>query len=154
MNCNDLRNILNGDAGCFSIASSAAENGKKFRFNNPSHKTICRVHVDNCLIKDQTIRKCDFLFNIVEDSKYYLVELKGTSIDIALKQIVSTFEIVNAKIKGDPTDYTGIVVSSAVPKAANQKFKNLQDRIYRDKKLLIKRKQINTKNNYEDLPRV
>jgi hypothetical protein len=146
MTCNDLRDILNGDANCFSIASSATENGKKFRFNNPSNKTICRVHVDNCLIKDQTIRKCDFLFNIVEDSKYYLIELKGTSIDIALKQIVSTFEVVNGKIKVDPSDYTGIVVSSAVPKAANQKFKNLQDRIYRDKKLLIKRKQ----NQYEE----
>jgi hypothetical protein len=33
------------------------------------------------------------------------------------------------------------VVSSAVPKAAHRKFKNLQDKLYLDKKLMIKRKQ-------------
>lgn len=146
MACENLRNLLNGDEACFSNASSAVENGKKFIFNNPNRKTICRVHVDNCLITDQAIKKCDFLFNIIEDGKYYLVELKGTAIDTAVEQIVSTFDIVNRKIKATADSYTGIVVSSAVPKAANQKFKNLQDRIYRDKKLLIKRKQ----NQFEE----
>jgi hypothetical protein len=146
MACENLRNLLNGDGVCFSNAISAIENGKKFIFNNPNRKTICKVRVDNCLITDQTIKKCDFLFSIQEDNKYYLVELKGKAIDIAIEQIVSTFDIINLKIKAAAQNYTGIIVSSAVPKAANQKFKNFQDKIYRDKKLLIKRKQ----NHFEE----
>ena len=146
MACENLRNLLNGDAACFSNSISAIENGKKFIFKNPNRKTICKVHVDNCLITDQTIKKCDFLFSIQEDNKYYLVELKGKAIDVAIEQIVSTFDIVNLKIKATAQNYTGIIVSSAVPKAANQKFKNFQDKIYRDKKLLIKRKQ----NHFEE----
>ncbi len=146
MACDNLRSILNSDAACFSTAGSATENGKKFFFNNPANKKICRVHVDNCLIKDQSIKKCDYLFEIQEDSRYYLVELKGKSIDIAIEQITSTFEFVNKKIKAPAASYTGIIVSSAVPKAANQKFKNLQDKLFRDKKLLVKRKQ----NQYEE----
>jgi hypothetical protein len=59
---------------------------------------------------------------------------------------VSTFDLINLKIKAAAQSYTGIIVSSAVPKAANQKFKNLQDKVYRDKKLLIKRKQ----NHFEE----
>lgn len=141
MGCEDLRTILNGDAACFSNATSAIENGKKFAFNNPTNKTVCRVRVDDCLITDKTVKKCDFLFEIHEDKRYYLVELKGKAIDTAIAQIESTFNIVNSRIKASAQDYTGIIVSSAVPKAADQKFKNLQDKLYRDKKLLVKRRQ-------------
>ena len=146
MTCENLRVILNGNAACFSNASSAIENGKKFIFNNVSGKTICRVRVDNCLIVDQNIKKCDFLFHIEEDGRYYLVELKGVDVDTAIKQIESTFDIVNRQIKASAHSYTGIIVSSAVPQAAHQKFKNLQDKLYRDKKLMIKRKQ----HHYEE----
>lgn len=146
MNCEDLKTTLNGDGVCFSLANVAIENGKRFTFSNVSGKTICRVRVDNCLIKDQTIRKCDFLFNVEEDKRYYLVELKGGDVGSAIRQIESTFDIVNKQIKTAAENYTGIIVSSAVPKAAHQKFKNLQDKLYRDKKLMIKRKQ----NQYEE----
>lgn len=141
MGCEHLIEILQGDAKCYSQATSAAENGKKFAFDNPARKTVCRVRVDNCLITDKGIKKCDFLFKINDDKKYYLVELKGQAIDTAVAQIESTYDFVNRKIKAAPQDYTGIIVSSAVPKAANQKFKNLQDRLYRNKKLLVKRRQ-------------
>lgn len=141
MRCGDeLRVTLEGDAACFSNASSAIENGKKFILNNTSGKTICRVRVDNCLIKDQTIKKCDFLFNVEEEDKFFLVELKGVDLGTAIKQIESTFDIVNQKIKVTASNYTGIIVSSAVPRASTLKFQNLQDKLYRNKKLLIKRK--------------
>jgi hypothetical protein len=146
MTCENLRVTLNGDHACFSNSSTAIEHGKKFIFNNVSGKSICKVHVDNCLIKDQSVKKCDYLFNIEEDNRYYLVELKGVDVDTAIKQIESTFDIINQRIKASPDNYTGIIVSSAVPKAAHQKFKNLQDKLYRDKKLLIKRKQ----HHYEE----
>ncbi|MES2418316.1 MAG: hypothetical protein V4541_09015 [Bacteroidota bacterium] len=141
MACDNLKTSLNGEPACFSSSSSATENGKRFSFQNPNRKPICKVHVDDCLIKDHAVKKCDYLFEI-DESQYYLVELKGVEIETAIEQILSTYEIVNKLIKTSVANYTGIVVSSAVPKAANQKFKNLQEKTYRDKKLIIKRKQI------------
>lgn len=70
---------------CYSNSSVAFENGKKFVINNRSKKSICKIHVDNCLIKDNNIRKCDFFFAIKEDQKFYLVELKGQSLDDAVE---------------------------------------------------------------------
>ena len=142
MSCTDLRETLNGNAECFSNASSASENGKKFILKNVSGKSICRVRVDDCLITDQKSKKCDFLFNIKENSRYFLVELKGVDLDTAVKQIESTFDHVNQKIKQPPVNYIGIIVSSAVPRASTLKFQNLQDKLYRAKKLLVKRKSL------------
>lgn len=66
---------------------------------------------------------------------------------MAVEQIISTYDIIESKIRTSPLNYLGIIVSSAVPKAANQKFKNLQDKIYRDKKVMIKKKQV----HYEEI---
>lgn len=89
---------------------------------------ICRVHVDNYLVKDKTIKKCDYLFHVSE-SKFYLVELKGQPLDDAVAQILSTYDNVNKKIKVQSSDYNGIIASSAVPKSADQKFKSLQEKL-------------------------
>ena len=123
MPCKDIYAILGGDMDCYSNSSVAFENGKKFVINNRSKKSICKIHINNCLINDNNIRKCDFFFAIKEDQKFYLVELKGQSLDDAVEQIKSTFDILNSKIKKSAKDFIGVIVSSAVPKAADQKFK-------------------------------
>lgn len=138
MACENLTNLLNGDAACYSNNGAANEKGKRFSFYNPSQKPICRVRVDDCLIKDKNIKKCDFLFE-VDASSYYLVELKGTDIETAIGQIVNTFEIVNERINVPASSYKGIVVSSGVPSSANQAFRNMADRVRRDKKFIISR---------------
>ncbi|TWI15646.1 hypothetical protein [Sphingobacterium siyangense] len=147
MPCKDIYAILGGDMDCYSNSSVAFENGKKFVINNRSKKSICKIHIDNCLFKDNNIRKCDFFFAIKEDQKFYLVELKGQSLDDAVEQIKSTFDILNSKIKKRTQDFIGVIVSSAVPKAADQKFKTLQQKIFKEHKLMIKRKQI----HYEEV---
>lgn len=147
MPCRDISSKLGGDNNCYANASSAVENGKRFALNNRSGKTICRVRIDDCLVRDKNVRKCDFFFSVNEDRKFYLVELKGQAITDAVEQIKSTFHIVNSKLNEDSTNYTGIVVSSAVPKGADQKFKTLVQKMYRDHKLLIKRKQIHYEEN-------
>lgn len=147
MPCKDISSKLGGEGSCYSNESAAHENGKKFVLNNISKKSICKIRVDDCLIKDKQIRKCDFFFSVNEDRKFYLVELKGQSIIDAVEQIKSTFNIVNSKLKEDAKNYTGIVVSSAGPKAADQKFKTLQQKIYKDQKLMIKRKQMHYMEN-------
>lgn len=147
MACDDILQILGGDQICYSNSSSALENGKKFILNNRNKKTICKIRVDDCLIKSKEIKKCDFFFSIREDRKYFLVELKGQSLTDATEQIKNTFSEVNNKLKESPSQFTGIIVSSAVPRAADQKFKSLQERIFKQHKLIIKRKQIHYEEN-------
>ena len=141
MCCSELQKQLEAPTktDCFSPSSGAKENGKKFNFDNRSHKTICRVRVDGCLITSQEVKKCDFLFKVCEDDRYYLVELKGGAVDEAVLQIISTFDIVNAKVKTLPEKYAGVIVSSSVPAGTEQKFRRLQEKVYREKHLRIKK---------------
>src|SRR5690348_2840492 len=144
MCCEELQNQLeaNNADECFSNSSSAKERGKKFIFDNRSGKTVCRVKVDNCLIASTNFKKCDFLFKVCELDKYYLVELKGGGIDDAIKQIVSTYDIVNAKIKAVSGNYIGIIVSSSVPSGTEQKFRKLQEKYLKSKGFLISKTHI------------
>src|ERR1700720_476836 len=125
MSCTALQQQLDSSntekEACFSTSSAAQEHGKKFRFENKGLKAICRVKVDGCLITSQMTKKCDYLFAVQEDNAYYLVELKGINIDDAVAQIIQTFDIVNAKVKSTPLNYTGVIVSSSVPASAEQR---------------------------------
>jgi hypothetical protein len=139
MSCVDLQKVLNipGKDDCFSKSSSAKEKGKKFIFQNLLNKSICRVKIDDCLITNPELKKCDFLFKVLENNKYYLVELKGVAVIDAVAQILSTYHIINIKIQTKPENYKGIVVSSSVPSATEQRFRRLQDKCYRENRLAI-----------------
>jgi hypothetical protein len=143
MSCFELRSTLEADGknDCFDNSPVAKEGGKRFAFANTSRKTICRVRVDNCLIADNQ-KKCDFLFKVLEVEKYYLVELKGVNVEDGIQQIISTYNIVNRKIKASPDNFNGIIVSSSIPASAHQRFRKLQEKCYRDTKILIKKKHI------------
>lgn len=139
MSCVKLKQVLEvePDNNCFETATSAREGGKRFSFLNITRKTICRVHIDDCLITDKTVKKCDYLFNVNEDNLYYLVEFKGVAVDEAVRQIISTYEIVNEKIKQDAQNFKGVIVSSSVPAGTEQKFRRLQERCFKEKRLKI-----------------
>ena len=139
MNCDELKEKLDAipEEDCFSISTSESEGGKKFSFINPDRKSICRVHVDNCLIKDKSTKKCDYLFSVKEDSLFYLVEFKGINVHEAIEQILSTYEIINKKVQQQAHHFRGIVVSSSVPSATEQKFRKLQEKCFREKRLKI-----------------
>ena len=144
MCCESLKEALDAKskANCFSQSTVAEEKGKKFSFNNSVRKGICRVKVDNCLIENKNIPKCDYLFKVCEaeekNSKYYFVELKGVNVDHAVTQIIKTFEMVRSKLKQSPPEnYKGYVISSAVPSATEQKFRKLQDKCLKEHKLSI-----------------
>lgn len=140
MPCVGLKTILEAENknDCFDNSPVAKEHGKKFSFKNTTNKTICRVKVDNCLITGVE-KRCDFFFKIETPAKYYLVELKGVNIDDGIKQIISTYETVNSKIKTMPQNYTGFIVSSSIPNATQQRFRRLQDKCLREKKLKIRK---------------
>ncbi len=143
MPCTELRSVLqisDDKINCFNNSTVANEVGKRFAFNNTSNKSICRVRIDDCLITGPR-KKCDFLFKVVELGKYYLVELKVVKINEGVEQIISTFDIINEKIGAPPEAYSGIIVSSSVPRAADLKFRKLLEKYYREKKLMIKKTQ-------------
>jgi hypothetical protein len=147
MCCEHLKETLGaqGKSDCFSNSTTAAENGKKFSLENPDRKTICRIKIDGCLANSAKVIKCDYLFAICKNdkkevSKYYLVELKGTDVVHAVKQIISTFESINEHIKAPAANYRGFLISSAVPRATEQRFRRLQDDCFKKKKFLITKK--------------
>ena len=124
-------------AECFDNSTTAKEKGKEFRLENKSKKTICRVKVDGCLIDDKRTKRCDYLFRICETEKYFLVELKGnSSLSDAVIQISRTFDFINERLKLSPQYFEGVIVASKVPRA-NLKFRKVQEKCYRDKKLKI-----------------
>ncbi|NQY53648.1 MAG: hypothetical protein HRT42_08725 [Campylobacteraceae bacterium] len=69
----------------------AEENKKKFVIKNNSQLFVNKVQVDGCYIK--TGIRCDFLFEIfnnLELSEVYYVELKGTHIEHGIEQLEAT----------------------------------------------------------------
>lgn len=64
------------------------ENGRSLVIRNPEEKEIDIGQIDDCLITDQDIEKCDKFARLPK--KIYLVELKGKDIPKAVSQIVST----------------------------------------------------------------
>lgn len=126
-------------ADCFSDSTVAKEKGKEFRLENKSKRTVCQVRVDGCLIDDKRTKRCDFLFKVCETEIHYLVELKGADVNKAVEQIVHTFEFINKKLKLPPKHFEGIIVSSSIPRAAEQKFRTLKEKCFKEKKLRIQK---------------
>lgn len=139
MSCEKLKQVLEAAPGnkCFTTVTNAKERGKRFSFENKNKKSICRVHVDGCFITDNSIKKCDYLFFVNEIHKYYLIELKGVHVSEAVEQIVSTYHIINEKIKSNAQNYKGVIVSSSVPSATQQKFRKLQEQCLKELGLKI-----------------
>ncbi|MEQ8971178.1 MAG: hypothetical protein RIE73_12380 [Coleofasciculus sp. C1-SOL-03] len=92
---------------------TAQENKRKYILNNPSGKQVCKVKIDDCVIKSQEQRKCDYLVIIcqsdedeVEDGHIssgedlFFVELKGKDLIGAVEQLTQTIEHFKSKITG------------------------------------------------------
>jgi hypothetical protein len=139
--CTKLKNDLNypDKDRCFSLKTTAKVNAKTFRIENNSNKSICRVEVDGCLIDSIDVLKCDYMFKICETNEYFLVELKGTDVTHAVKQIVSTYDIIRRQLLLSANNFKGFIVSSSVPRAAEQRFRQLKEKTFKEKKLLIKK---------------
>ena len=116
------------------------ENKSKITFLNPNKDEILIIKVDGCVISDNETLRCDYAL-IPSDAVEIYVELKGSDIAQAVKQIESTINLLSAnpqKIKK-----LCFVVSTRVPKHttsiqqlksqfdkkfnASFKIKNIQD---------------------------
>jgi hypothetical protein len=89
------------------------ENKSKITFLNPNKDEILKIKVDGCVISDNETLRCDYAL-IPSDAVEIYVELKGSDIAQAVKQIESTIKLLSEnpqKIKK-----LCFVVSTRVPK--------------------------------------
>jgi hypothetical protein len=70
------------------------------------------IHVDDCHIESSEIMKCDFVFHRCETDDFYFVELKGSEIDKAYKQIIET---LRNHIPTERENCLGFIVPSRIP---------------------------------------
>lgn len=102
---------------------SRSEGGKTFRIINRSRRSIQVCRVDGCLIDDNALRKCDFLFVLEFGNvqRIILVEMKGTDHVGAIGQIMSSAENLQLQRYGVPIE--AFIVGAAAPKVQT-KYQN------------------------------
>lgn len=105
------------------------ENGRKLTLNNTNDVETVRIEVDGCEINDATIR-CDFMLVVNPKGLDIYVELKGTNLEHAKKQIIATHDRLS--INNEKRAY---IVCSRVPKGTG----------HQAIKIDLKRKGIDTK---------
>lgn len=73
---------------------SCSEKGKTYEYINKSNNFVVKIRVDECLIKGEQHNKCDFLIlSCGEQKNAYLIELKGSDLDHAAKQILNVIHL-------------------------------------------------------------
>jgi hypothetical protein len=89
------------------------ENKSKITFLNPNQDQILIIRVDNCVIKDDETLRCDYAIVPCDEVEIY-VELKGSDISHAVKQLESTIKFLS----NNPQKMKKLcfVVSTRVPK--------------------------------------
>ncbi len=110
---------------CFDCKTKAVENNLSFEIER---EKICRIHIDNCLIKDYTVKKCDYVFFDNISFEFFFVELKKPNkAEYAVAQIIQTIEFLKKNISINKEKIFGIVLHNAVPNA-NSKINNLKEK--------------------------
>lgn len=113
MGSNDL--IATYSAYC-DKSKAASENNKQFKID--SNEDFTRLRIDNNIITSSSIEKCDYGFVRHSNDDFYFVELKGSDINKALNQIISTINYFNTNLIAIPkSKRLGFIVSSKVPSA-------------------------------------
>jgi hypothetical protein len=89
------------------------ENKSKITFLNPNQDQVLIIRVDGCVIKDNEILRCDYAIVPCDEIEIY-VELKGSDISHAVKQIESTIKLLSDNPK--KIKKLCFIVSTRVPK--------------------------------------
>ena len=111
---NNFNDFIEANPVCTTNSKIASENGKRFEIE--SNERFTRVKIDDCLINSQVVEKCDFGFVRHANDDFYFVELKGSDIEKALNQIISTINYFNNNFIIIPKNQRlGFIVSSKVP---------------------------------------
>ncbi len=92
------------------------ECGRKLTLRNVNQVESRKIKVDDCAIKDKFEIKCDYL--LIAEGNEIFIELKGTDIDHALKQIENTIRLIGKK--SDIGNRKAYIISTRVPLSSSE----------------------------------
>ncbi|MDO6803940.1 hypothetical protein Q4595_15930 [Wenyingzhuangia sp. 1_MG-2023] len=94
------------------------EQKSKLSLINKDEVESTQIKVDNCLIKDNSL-KCDYM-HLAKDIEFY-IELKGQDINHAVKQLKSTFKQLSSNSK--KSKKISYIICARTPLSATQILK-------------------------------
>lgn len=111
--------------GCvvYSNQTAFSVKGDKttYQLQNPAKKQINKYIIDDCVLANlENDKKCDYLF-LVENNKHrdgYFIELKGSDVPRAIKQINNSINLLRSNIEGN---IYGRIICTKFPKAPDTK---------------------------------
>lgn len=102
---------------------TATENGRSFSLINESGCVVKKWAIDKVVFKDRNEERCDYLLLVErkDDNIYYWVELKGSDIIKACRQIWNTLNIIDVN---EGRKQEGRIITTRTPAPA------LRDAVY------------------------
>ncbi len=111
---------------------------RKYILNNPEKQLVCKTLVDQGLIPDSKVKKCDYALTICSNLSQILVELKGRHLEEACTQIISTiYRFKQLRILGSTVFARIILSKNRIPN-----YKNIPEYLKLRKTLLEINKQL------------
>jgi hypothetical protein len=105
--------IKNSTQNVFSVYGAKTS----YSLQNAGEKDISKYIVDDCLLAGlPNDKKCDYLFVVTNDGNRdgYFVELKGSDVPTAIKQLINSINHLRNNINGN---FFARIVCSKFPKA-------------------------------------
>lgn len=93
----DINDYSPCQSGCIP-AVSVSEKGCKYTGINDDRNEIRLFHIDGYVIKGTTGKKCDYLILNDSNKKAFYIELKGTDVKEATKQLDNAIKEINDSI--------------------------------------------------------
>ncbi len=103
--------------------------GRKYSAINKERKKIAIYQTDDGMRDD--IKQCDYAFYILEDDRVIFIELKGSNIEHAIKQIESTLQTYITNYSIEPHRIDARIVASRVrsPKYYSTSARRLKQKL-------------------------
>jgi hypothetical protein len=112
----ELQKKFKIDEECLDQRTVVSENKSTFELDikdlRKQGEDFYCIRIDDCLIKSSEMMKCDFVFHRCETDDFYFVELKGSEIDKAYKQLVET---LRKHIPTERENCLGFIVPARIP---------------------------------------
>jgi hypothetical protein len=115
------------------------EKKSSFTIENSSSKDINKVEVDGCLNQSTSNKKCDFLFEVLNNSiieEVLYIELKGKDIANAIKQLEQTIQFCNSQYNHNTLKQECYIVASRVPSSGTSS-QNIKKAFKRNNKIIL-----------------
>lgn len=93
---------------------TCSEKRSEYIARNPKRKLNCKIRIDNALIKGNDVSKCDYGLWVEEGNRMILIELKGSDVEKALRQLFSTHEVFQTWYEKEDFTYSFRVVPTRV----------------------------------------